>query len=97
MRRHIRSRDMPEEGRIGKMVLFLFFKEAHANDPHIHVRYEGKRTRIEIDTGDVMGRTNLTVRQLRLVREWIEDNEDRLLDKWDRLREDEVRRRQKRR
>jgi hypothetical protein len=51
--------------------------------PHFHARHGGERAKVEIATGKVL-RGSLSVRDLRLVREWIEEHRDELQANWER-------------
>jgi Domain of unknown function (DUF4160) len=51
--------------------------------PHFHARYGDESAKIEIATGDVLA-GGLSVRALRLVREWVGQHRDELQVNWQR-------------
>lgn len=51
--------------------------------PHFHARYGDESAKIEIATGNVLA-GSLSVRTLRLVREWVEQHGDELEANWER-------------
>ena len=81
-------KEMPLVGRIGKVTLHMFAND-HGPDPHVHPRYNRRFSKVSIVSGEILGTTNLTVRQLRSVRRWIREHEDRLLDQWLALRREQ--------
>lgn len=51
--------------------------------PHIHAQYQGQEALIAIRTGDVL-RGRLPARVLRLVQDWVVENQAALMQNWDR-------------
>lgn len=70
---------MPEISRFYGIVVYMFFDDH--NPPNIHVEYSGHQASINIQTGLVKG--ELPKRALKLVFEWMEQNEQRLLENWE--------------
>jgi hypothetical protein len=56
--------------------------------PHIHVRYQGERASIAIETGDLLA-GKLPPKQIKLVQAWIELHKDELLANWQLVNEGE--------
>jgi hypothetical protein len=55
--------------------------------PHFHATYAGETVVVSIRTGDVLAGT-ISVRALRLTREWADLHRDELRSNWTRARED---------
>jgi hypothetical protein len=51
--------------------------------PHFHARYGDESAKVEIATGEVLA-GSMSVRALRLVREWVEQHRDELEANWER-------------
>lgn len=76
-------RHMPEISRFFGIVVTMFY---HDHLPaHFHVRYEGRRAIIDIDSLEVLAGT-LSPKALRLVREWATLHGEELLTNWQRAR-----------
>lgn len=62
-------------------IIIRMFYDDH-NPPHIHVEYEGNKALLDfrgnILKGDLKSRT-----ALKLVREWIDEHHDELLEDWE--------------
>jgi hypothetical protein len=52
------------------------------NPPHFHAQYQGYEALIEIESGKVLeGR--LPNRAVKIIREWVAENQEALLNNWD--------------
>ncbi|RME43453.1 MAG: DUF4160 domain-containing protein [Caldilineae bacterium] len=52
--------------------------------PHFHARYQDYEVTLEIQTGIVTG--VMPKRALRMLFEWLENNQDELMENWERAR-----------
>ena len=73
---------MPEISRFYGVIILMFIDDH--NPPHIHVRYAGRRTSINIDNKEVKG--DLPKRYLKIVFEWMDEHHDELIENWNRLK-----------
>jgi desulfoferrodoxin (superoxide reductase-like protein) len=80
---------MPTISMFYGLMISLFYED---NDrphlPHIHVRYQGERASIAIETGDLLA-GKLPPKQIKLVQAWIELHQDELLANWQLVNEGE--------
>jgi hypothetical protein len=51
--------------------------------PHIHVFYGGSEALVAIETGEILG-GRIPPAALRLVREWVQNRREELLENWER-------------
>jgi hypothetical protein len=64
------------------IVVALFYEDrGQHHRPHIHVRYQGAKAAVAIDTGEVLA-GDFPVRQLKLVQAWIELHREELMADW---------------
>lgn len=73
---------MPILSRFYGIVIRMYFQQAEHEPPHVHALYGEHAAAIEIRTGEVMN-GYLPPKALSLVREWICNNEDELLQMWE--------------
>lgn len=66
----------------GILVLMFFDDAVRHHQPHIHVRYQGKRASIAIESGKVLA-GKLPRKQLRLIQAWIEIHQEELNADWE--------------
>ncbi len=71
------------------LMISLFYEDNDRHHlPHIHVRYQGTRASIAIESGDVLA-GQIPPKQLKLVQAWIEIHRDELLANWQLVNEGE--------
>ena len=75
---------MPEISRFLGIKVFMFFNEH--NPPHFHIEYNEYKASINIKTFGVM-EGKVPAKVLGLVVEWAEENQEALLENWDKIRE----------
>lgn len=64
--------------------IYIYSKENGHNEPHIHVKYQGKEVVICIRTGEVLA-GYINKKKLNFVKKWTIENKDFLMDNWGRL------------
>ena len=74
---------MPEISRFLGIVIYMYFNDH--NPPHIHVKYEGFRATLNIQTLSLL-EGKLPSRVLGLVIEWAELHQHELLTNWNSIR-----------
>ncbi len=80
---------MPTISMFYGLMISLFYEDGDRHHlPHIHVRYQGMRASIAIDSGDVLA-GQIPPKQLKLVQAWIELHKDELLANWQLVNEGE--------
>ena len=75
---------MPELARFNGIVIRIGQRKKEHNPPHVHVHYSGYSAKFELlrdGSINIIGR--LPNRQEKEVREWINDNWNFVLEKWD--------------
>jgi desulfoferrodoxin (superoxide reductase-like protein) len=72
----------------GVMVSLFYEDNDRHHLPHIHVRYQGERASIAIETGELLA-GKLPPKQIKLVQAWIELHKDELLANWQLVNEGE--------
>ncbi len=70
---------MPEISRFYGIVIYIFYDEH--NPPHFHAEYSGNKAIITIKEGIVKG--TMPKRALKLIFEWMEKNQEKLLENWE--------------
>jgi len=75
---------MPEISRFLGIKVFMFFNEH--NPPHFHIEYNEYKASINIKTFGVM-EGKVPAKVLGLVVEWAEENQEALLENWDKIKE----------
>ena len=75
---------MPELSRFSGMVIRMWYNDH--GDPHIHVFYNGKLTKIDL-SGNVITRLYLPPNKLSLVRDWIKKHYNELENCWQLIRD----------
>ena len=73
---------MPEISRFYGMIVKMYFQQREHNPPHVHVLYGDYMGAIEIETLK-MSEGDLPPKALAMVREWITENRDELLEMWE--------------
>ena len=73
---------MPILSRFYGITIRMYFQQAEHNPPHVHAVYGSEMAEIMIQTGEIL-EGNLPPKALVLVREWLNDNEDELLEIWE--------------
>jgi len=65
----------------------IYIRMYHGDHPsaHIHVEFQGHEAFIAIETGEIL-EGHLPRKAVRIVRDWIDDHRDELLDNWIRAR-----------
>ena len=66
----------------GILVSIFYGDDGHHHRPHIHVRYQGTKASIAIDTGELLA-GDFPPRQLKMVQVWIDLHHDELMADWD--------------
>ena len=66
----------------GILVTIYYEDVGRHNMPHIHVRYQGKKSSISIEDGTLLA-GDFPPKQLRLVLAWIEIHRDELMANWE--------------
>jgi len=61
------------------IVIYIFYDEH--NPPHFHAEYSGNKAIITINEGIVKG--TMPKRALKLIFEWMEKNQGKLLENWE--------------
>lgn len=80
---------MPTISMFYGLMISLFYEDSDRHHlPHIHVRYQGMRASIAIESGDVLA-GQIPPKQLKLVQAWIEIHRDELLANWQLVNEGE--------
>jgi hypothetical protein len=80
---------MPTISMFYGLMISLFYEDNDRHHlPHIHVRYQGTRASIAIESGDVLA-GQIPPKQLKLVQAWIELHQDELLANWQLVNEGE--------
>jgi hypothetical protein len=51
------------------------------NPPHIHAEYQGHEAIIDLKSGEVL-RGSLLKKAAKIVKEWVIENQDALMDNW---------------
>jgi hypothetical protein len=69
---------MPEISRFLGIVIRMYYNDH--SPPHFHAEYGDFEISVEIETGIVTGR--FPPRALKIVREWADQNRERLADNW---------------
>jgi hypothetical protein len=72
---------MPILARFYGLVIKMYFQQAEHNPPHIHAIYGEYIGAIDIQTLE-MREGDLPPKALSLVREWVEQHQEALLDIW---------------
>jgi len=70
---------MPEISRFYGIVIYLFYDEH--NPPHFHAEYAGFKALITMKDGVVKGK--MPKRALKLIFEWMEMHNDKLMENWE--------------
>jgi hypothetical protein len=71
-----------ELARFYGIVIAIYFREHGV--PHIHVSYAGRHASISIRSGRVLeGESRFHPPALRLVKQWLEEHQEELLDAWE--------------
>ncbi|MCP4548581.1 MAG: DUF4160 domain-containing protein [bacterium] len=70
---------MPTISRFYGIVIFMNYNDH--NPPHFHARYQDQEVTVQIEAGLVQGK--MTRRALRMVFEWSEKHQDKLLENWE--------------
>ena len=73
---------MPTLSMFFGLIIEMYYAPKEHNPPHIHVRYQGNKASVNVNTGELM-EGNLSARHLRFVQAWIEIHKDELLANWD--------------
>ena len=73
---------MPSLSSFYGIVIRMFFQQAEHNPPHIHAIYGDHVVEINIHTGEIL-EGEFPPKALALVREWLEQHRDELLEIWD--------------
>lgn len=73
---------MPELSRFFGIVIFMNYNDHEP--PHFHARYQEQEVTIQIETGMIEGR--MSKRALRMVLEWFDKHQQRLLENWERAK-----------
>lgn len=68
-------------------IIIVIYFDDHAS-PHIHVKYQEYRASVLIKTGEIES-GKLPPRVLKLVRKWLLNNRDAVLEQWDRMEKGE--------
>lgn len=66
----------------GIIIAMYYEGQGHHHAAHIHVRYQGFKSSISIDTGEILA-GSFPRKQLKLIQAWIELHKDELLANWD--------------
>ncbi len=66
----------------GILVMIYYEDIGRHNMPHIHVRYQGKKSSISIKDGTLLA-GDFPPKQLRMVLAWIEIHRDELMADWE--------------
>ncbi len=53
------------------------------NPPHFHAEYQGYEALIEIKSGNIL-EGELPKRAFKIIREWVEENRELLMENWER-------------
>lgn len=72
---------MPEISRFFGIVIQMYFMGKEHNPPHIHATYGDTKGAIEIKTGSVLD-GNLSQATVKIVKMWLEEHQQELLDIW---------------
>ena len=73
---------MPTLSMFFGLIIEMYYAPKEHNPPHIHVRYQGDKAIVNINTGELIAGI-LSTRHLRFVQAWIEIHRDELLADWD--------------
>ncbi len=73
---------MPELSRFYGIVIFMNYNDHEP--PHFHARYQAQEVTIEIETGMIEGK--MPKRALRMVLEWFEKHQSKLIENWERAK-----------
>ena len=73
---------MPVISRFYGIIIRMYFQQAEHNPPHIHAIYEDDTAELIIRTGEIF-EGDLPPKALAMVREWITENRDELLEMWE--------------
>lgn len=72
---------MPVISRFYGIVIKMYFRQAEHNPPHFHVIYGEYIAEIDIMTGEMLV-GDLPGRALKMVKEWLDNNREALLEIW---------------
>ena len=73
---------MPTLARFYGIVIRMYFLQSEHNPPHVHAIYGDDTAAFDIRTREIID-GELPSRAAGLVREWIEKNEDDLVEMWE--------------
>ena len=73
---------MPVISRFYGIIIRMYFQQAEHNPPHIHAIYGDDTAELIIRTGEIL-EGDLPPKALAMVREWITENRDELLEMWE--------------
>lgn len=73
---------MPTLARFYGIVIRMYFLQSEHNPPHIHAIYGEDTAALDIKTGEILD-GSLPSRACELVREWMDNNRDDLLEIWE--------------
>ena len=73
---------MPVISRFYGIIIRMYFQQAEHNPPHIHASYGDDTAEIVIRNGAIL-EGGLPPKALAMVREWITENRDELLEMWE--------------
>ena len=73
---------MPVISRFYGIIIRMYFQQAEHNPPHIHAIYDDDTAELIIRTGEIL-EGDCPPKALAMVREWITENRDELLEMWE--------------
>ena len=73
---------MPVLSKFYGIIIRMFFQQAEHNPPHIHALYGDDMAEVDIRTGEII-EGSLPPKALAMVREWIQLNQEELLQIWE--------------